>query len=93
MVSGDRFIRVRNGATLGPQRRADNGADSGAARNGRSGPIGEFAVQVVEIGQMDLPVLANHLSRQVPAADGRTQCRVGVEIGSHLLGALADADR
>ena len=44
-------------------------------------------------GKMDLPVFANHRAGQVSAADGRTQRRVGIETGSHLLGALADADR
>ena len=86
-------VKGADGAALGPQRRAENGANPGAARNGRAGPICEFAVQVVQIRQMDLPVFANNLSRQVPAANGRTECWVGVEIIANLFGALADTDR
>ncbi len=86
-------VKGADGAALGPQWSAEDGANSGAARNGGAGPICEFAVQVVQIWQVDLPVFANNLSRQVPAADGRTECRVGVEIIANLFGALADTDR
>ena len=80
-------------AALGPQRRASHGANSGAAGNGRSRPICERVVEVVEIRQMDLPVFADDRARQVAAADGPTNGRVGKEIATDLLCAFADADR
>ena len=39
-----------DGAAAGPQRRADHGANAGAARHWWAGPIREFGVEAVEIG-------------------------------------------
>ena len=39
------------------------------ARVWQSGPVGERGVEIVQIGNVDLPVLAKHRSRQIAPAD------------------------
>jgi len=47
--------------------RVDSGA--GGARVWQSGPVGERGVEIVQIGNVDLPVLAKHRSGQIAPAN------------------------
>ena len=62
-----------DGTAAGPDRRAGHGAYARAASDRRAwAESAQLLVEVVEIGQMDLPTFANHRARQVAAADRRT---------------------
>ena len=81
------------GAAAGSQRRANHGANAGAACHRGTRPIRKLVIEVIKIGQMDLPVFPNHCTRQIAAPDGRTGGRIGIETAADLLGAQAYADR
>ena len=74
---------------LAPQRRAHHRAGARAARVWQAGPVGDCRIEIVQIGNVDLPVLAKHRSGQIAPADpefGRRKLR------ADTLRARADAD-
>jgi hypothetical protein len=54
---------------LAPQRRAGQRAGACGARVWQSGPVGDRGVGIGQIGNVDLPVLAEHRSGQIAPAD------------------------
>ncbi len=72
-----------------PQRRACDGADARRARR-HYRPVGHLGIDIVEIRNMDLPVLAEYRSGQVAASGTTLFLR---HRGGDALGAGAEPDR
>src|SRR6266404_7496719 len=55
--------------TRAPQRGSRNRAAARRTSGAQAGPVGNRGIDVVDIGQMNLPVLAERSTRQAVAAD------------------------
>jgi hypothetical protein len=58
-----------NRLALAPQRRAGHRAGARGAGVGQSGPVRDRGVEMVQIGNVDLPVLAKHRAGQIARAN------------------------